>query len=503
MPELNAKIIKIKTGEKSVILNETDAGEMMLHIHDRVSLKKDLQKIVAIVDVSDSMVERGEIGIYEDFLPFFAVSDGDAIELSVATPPPSVAFIRKKMKGGTLNKEELHRIVKDTVTHSLSELEVAAFLMAEQYVGMNMDEVEHLTRAIVETGRTIDFGEAVVDKHSIGGVPGNKVTLLIVPIIAAAGLRIPKTSSRAITSPSGTADTMEVLAPVTFSLDALRKLLMDVGGYIAWGGSLNLAPADDLFIRIEHPLSIDPKAQMLASIMAKKLSVGVSTLVLDIPTGKGAKVEDFDTARALGNDFIELGRRLGIKVSCGITYGNQPVGHTVGPALEAREALLALTGKGPNSLIEKSTSLAGMLLEMNGVTPKGQGQAFAKDLLRSGKAYQKMQEIIEKQGGDPDVKPDDVPLGKLRYVVPAPIDGYVSSINNGAINAVAKAAGAPVCKGAGIMLHAKSGYAVKKGDPVLEIFAENEQSLKNAQMIALQRSAFVIEGMLLEELPGF
>jgi AMP phosphorylase len=151
MPELNAKIIKIKTGEKSVILNETDAGEMMLHIHDRVSLKKDLQKIVAIVDVSDSMVERGEIGIYEDFLPFFAVSDGDAIELSVATPPPSVAFIRKKMKGGTLNKEELHRIVKDTVTHSLSELEVAAFLMAEQYVGMNMDEVEHLTRAIVET----------------------------------------------------------------------------------------------------------------------------------------------------------------------------------------------------------------------------------------------------------------------------------------------------------------------------------------------------------------
>jgi len=503
MSHFNAKLIKIKTGEKSVILNETDAGELMLHIHDRVSLKKELQKIIAIVDISDSIVGRGEIGIYEDLLPFFTVSDGDPVELSVATPPPSVDFIRKKMKGGELNKEELLRIVKDTVTHSLSELEVAAFLMAEHYVGMSMDEVEYLTRAIVETGRTIDFGEAVVDKHSIGGVPGNKVTLLIVPIVAAAGLNIPKTSSRAITSPSGTADTMEVLAPVTFSLDQLRKLLLDVGGYIAWGGSLNLAPADDLFIRVEHPLSVDPRAQMLASIMAKKLSVGVSTLVLDIPTGKGAKVEDFDTARSLGNDFIELGRRLGIKVRCGITYGNQPVGHTVGPALEAREALLALTGKGPNSLIEKSTSLAGMLFEMNGISQKGQGQSFAKELLRSGKAYAKMQEMIEKQGGNPDVKPDEVPLGSKRYVVPAPIDGYVSTISNSAVNAIAKAAGAPVCKGAGIMLYAKIGYAVKKGDPVLEIFAETEQKLKNAQMIALQRSAFVIEGMLLEELPGF
>ncbi len=503
MTNFNAKLIKIKTGEKSIILNETDADELMLHIHDRVSLKKDLQQIIAIVDVSDSMVKSGEIGIYEDLLPFFPVSDGDTIELSVTTPPPSVAFIRKKMHGGTLTKEELHRIVKDTVNHSLGELEIAAFLMAEHYVGMNMDEVEYLTRAIVETGRTIDFGETVVDKHSIGGVPGNKVTLLIVPIVAAAGLKIPKTSSRAITSPSGTADTMEVLAPVTFSLDELRRMLIEVGGYIVWGGSLNLAPADDIFIRVEHPLSIDPKAQMLASIMAKKLSVGISTMVLDIPTGKGAKVEDFDTARALGNDFIELGRRLGIKVSCGITYGNQPVGHTVGPALEAREALQALMGGGPNSLIEKSTSLAGMLLEMNGVTPKGQGQAFAKELLRSGKAFKKMQEIIEKQGGNPDVKPDDIHVGKMRYVVPSPIDGYVSSISNSAINAIAKAAGAPICKGAGVMLHAKIGYAVKKGDPILEIFAETEQKLKNAQMIALQRSTFMIEGMLLEELPGF
>jgi AMP phosphorylase len=503
MPTFKAKLIDIKTGEKSIILNEKDARDMMLRIHDRVKIKKDLIKVIALVDITDNMVQREEVGVYEDLLNDLPVKDGDLVDLSVSATPPSVEYIHKKMRGEPLLKGEIYSIVKDTISHSLSQLEVAAFLMAEHYVGMSMDETEQLTRAIVETGRVIDFGETVVDKHSIGGVPGNKVSLLIVPIVASAGLRIPKTSSRAITSPSGTADTMEVLAPVEFSIDELKKLLQEVGGYIAWGGSLNLAPADDLFIRIEHPLSIDPRPQMLASIMAKKLAVGASSIVLDIPTGKGAKVEDFETARKLGNDFIELGNRLGIKVRCGITYGNQPVGHTVGPALEAKEALAALMGKGPNSLLEKSTSLAGMLFEMNGITLRGNGQAMAKEILRSGKAYEKMREIISHQGGDPDIKPGDIPLGEKRFVITAPADGYISSINNSAINAIAKAAGAPMNKGAGVMLYAKMGYAVKQGDPIIEIFAESDQKLKCAQITASRKPPFLIEGMLLEELPGF
>ncbi|MEM3621077.1 MAG: AMP phosphorylase [Candidatus Methanomethyliaceae archaeon] len=513
MPTLKAKIIDITTGEKSVVLNEQDARGMMLRIHDRVRLSKGGANVLARIDISDRIVCRievssglvcpGEVGIYRDLLKDFPVSEGEEVEISPAPTPPSVEYIRKKMRGQTLTKGEITQIVKDTVTHSLSQLEVAAFLMAEEYVGMNMDEIESLTRAMVETGNTIDFGEPVVDKHSIGGVPGNKVTLLIVPIVAAAGLKIPKTSSRAITSPSGTADTMEVLAPVEFSVGELRRLLQKTGGYIAWGGSLNLAPADDLFIRVEHPLSIDPRPQMLASIMAKKLAVGVSTLVLDIPTGRGAKVESFEEARKLANEFIELGSRLGIRVRCGLTYGGQPVGHTVGPALEAKEALETLMGRGPNSLIEKSTALAGTLFEMTGLAPRGGGQDMAKEILRSGKAYQKFREIIENQGGNPNIKPDEIPLGEKRYILAAPTDGYVSSINNSAINAIAKAAGAPLDKGAGVKLYAKMGYAVKKGDPVVEIYAERESKLKEALGVASRNPPFMIEGMLLEEVPGF
>ncbi len=503
MPKFTAKIIDIETGEKSIIINANDAQELMLSIGDRVKLLKDGLNITALVDISDLMVSPGAIGVYKDLLTDFPVKEGDQIDLSIAQTPPSVEYIKRKMKGETLNKSELLSIVKDTISHSLSQLEIAAFLMAQQYLGLTMGEVEDLTRSIVETGNTIDYGEPIVDKHSIGGVPGNKVTLLIVPLVAAAGLKIPKTSSRAITSPSGTADTMEVLAPVEFSVEELKHALQKVGGYITWGGCLNLAPADDLFIQVEHPLSIDPKSQMQASIMAKKLAVGTDSLVLDLPTGQGAKVESFEEARRLGNEFIDLGSRLGIKVRCGITYGGQPIGHTVGAALEAKEALETLMGKGPNSLIEKSTALAGMLFEMKGVSNRGEGQNMAKQLLKSGTAYNKMREIITQQGGNPDIKPEDIQLGEKRYMITSPADGYVSRIYNSSINDIARAAGAPRYKGAGVKLYAKMGYAVKKGDPVVEIFAERDSNLKDAVAVIARKPPFIIEGMLLEELPGY
>lgn len=503
MPQFTARIIDIETGEKSIIMNYQDSQELMLKLGDRVKLVRNGHNITALVDISDNIVKAGEIGVYKDLLPDFPAEPGDSISLSIAPTPPSVEFIKRKMKGETLSKSEMLSIVKDTISHSLSQLEIAAFLMAQQYLGLKIDEVEDLTRAIVETGNTIDYGEPIVDKHSIGGVPGNKVTLLIVPLVAAAGLKIPKTSSRAITSPSGTADTMEVLAPVNFSVEELKQALHKVGGYIAWGGCLNLAPADDLFIQVEHPLSIDPRSQMQASIMAKKLAVGTDSLVLDIPTGEGAKVQNFDEARKLGNEFIELGSRLGIKVRCGITYGGQPIGHTVGAALEAKEALETLMGKGPNSLIEKSTALAGMLFEMRGVSSRGEGQAMAKQLLKSGVAYKKMREIIAQQGGNPDLRPEEIPLGEKRYMVTSPADGYVSRIYNSSINDMARAAGAPRYKGAGVKLYSKMGYAVKKGDPVVEIYAERESNLKEAIAVVARKPPFVIEGMLLEELPGY
>lgn len=368
---------------------------------------------------------------------------------------------------------------------------------------MDMDEVENLTRAIIESGEIIEFDKPAYDKHSIGGVPGNKVSLLIVPIVASSGLLIPKTSSRAITSPSGTADTMEVLADVEFSVDEFREIAIKTNGALIWGGALNLAPADDIIIRVEKTMGIDPIPQMLASIMAKKMAAGINTMVLDIPIGKETKMESVDDAINFGRLAIELGSRLNIRVQAGITYGEQPVGHNVGPALEAKEALEALINpkEAPASLIEKSCSLAGLLLEMGGKAPVGRGYQLAKEILFSGKAYEKMKEIIEAQGGNPNITPEEVPIGRYKYEVYAPVDGFVTKVSNKAIVEIARAAGTPKDKGAGVILHVKRGRKVSANDIIMEIYAERSVKLQEAIRILEKTPPIVIEGMLLKTIP--
>ncbi|MEM1545201.1 MAG: AMP phosphorylase [Candidatus Methanomethylicia archaeon] len=503
MPKFKARVIDASIGRRIVLINDVDARTLGLRSGDRVRIGYCDRLVLAIIEVGRALVNQGEVGIFNDVNAQLKASNGDLIYIEQANIPESIKYIRKKMSGKQLSREEIFTIVRDVVNGDLSDLEIAAFLLAEEFHGMDLSEVIALTQAMVSTGLTLSFEEPVYDKHSIGGVPGNKVSLLIVPIVAAAGLIIPKTSSRAITSPSGTADTMEVLAPVEFTAEELKNIVKKVGGAIVWGGSLNLAPADDIFIRIEHQLEIDPKSQMLASIMAKKLAVDANYVVIDIPTGKEAKVETISEARKLANDFVELGERLGVRIKCGITYGGQPVGHTVGPALEAREALKALQGEGPASLIEKSTSLAGLLFEMGGYAPRGGGQDIAKKILTSGKAYEKMKQIIETQGGKPNITPDEIPVGSKRIMVEAPCDGFITDVSNVAITAIARAAGAPVEKGAGIVLHGKRGYKVRKGEPILEIYAERESKLNEAYRIALTLKPVTIEGMLLYQYPEY
>ncbi len=495
------KIIDLRTGERNVIISKKEALQEDLKAFDRVKIRIGDRSVTAILYLSDKLAEEGTIRIVSELAEEAQMRDGDEVEVNLAPKPESTNHIKRKMEGEVLTKEEITTIVKDVVEGNIGTLEILSFAMAEKYVGMSLDEVEYLTRALVETGEALSFDVPVYGKHSIGGIPGNKVSLLIVPIVAASGLLIPKTSSRAITSASGTADTMEVLADVEFDASDLMEIAKKTGGAIVWGGMLNLAPGDDAIVRVENVMGIDPEPQMLASIMAKKMATGIKNLVLDIPTGKGSKVETIEEATGLANKFMELGGRLGIQVECGLTYGDQPVGHTVGPALEAKEALKALMGDGPSSLIEKSVSLAGLLLEMGGIASIGRGYEVAEDILRDRRAYRKMKEIIEAQGGDAEIVPEDIPLGDHRYPIYAPVDGYITSVDNTAITAIAKAAGAPKDKGAGLVIDAKRGYKVKKGDKIMEIYAERSVKLQDAVNHLRRKSPLVIEGMLLKVIP--
>ncbi|MHA1238059.1 MAG: AMP phosphorylase [Candidatus Odinarchaeia archaeon] len=505
MVKLKAVYTGLEDDEGRVCINKKDASSLGLNMRSRVLVKVGDNSLICKIFICDKIVNPGEIGITTIVEQKLEISEGEIIEVFPSKAPKSLDYILKNLKGASLTREEIYAIVSDIVNRNLTNVELTAFILTQYFKGFSMEEIESLTRAMAETGLTIDFEEPVYDKHSIGGVPGNKVSLLIVPIVAASGLPIPKTSSRAITSPSGTADTMEVLAPVEFTAEELKEIVKKVRGCLAWGGTLNIAPADDILIEnVEHPLDIDPISQMLASIMSKKLAVGVDSLVLDIPVGKGAKVQNNKSAIDLSRKFVELGARLGIRVETGLTYGGQPIGHAVGPALEAKEALEALMGLNPStSLVEKSTSLAGILLEMAGLASRGRGQSLARKILDNGSALKKMKEIIEAQGGNPEVKPEDIPLGNHVEELYAPASGYIVEVSNKAINAIARAAGAPDDKGAGVYLYKKRGGYVKKGEPILKIYAETASKARDALAVAMKRKPITIEGMLLKRISSF
>jgi AMP phosphorylase len=493
------KKINVDAGEYTVILNSNDAEEFGLRSMDRVKVSSKKHSLTAIIELSDSILKPGEIGLLTRAFESLQEAEGGSVKVLPATRPTSIEYIKKKMNDQELTYDEIFRIVKDIVNRNLSDIELAAYVSAVYTRGMSLRETKDLTIAMIETGDTIEIdADKIYDFHSIGGVPGNKVTLLVVPIIAAAGLIIPKTSSRAISSPCGTADIFEVLAKVSFSTEEIKHIAETVGGTIAWGGGVHIAPADDLIIRAEYPLAIDPYSQVIASVMAKKKAAGVNRLILDIPVGTNAKVESFDLAKKYSRDFITIGDELGMRVECAITYGGQPVGRGVGPILEAREALMALENKKvPNSLLEKSISLAGMILEMDDV-PSGTGRQKARDILCSGKALEKMKEIIEAQGGDPKVTSDSLKVGKYSQVVNSDRDGYVDSINNKSIVKVARTAGAPKSKGAGIMIHKKRGMKVDQDEPIYTVYADSQLKLNQALKTAKKLRPIVIEGMVLE-----
>jgi AMP phosphorylase len=498
------KNLDIEEGRPEITLNSSDAQEVGVYVRDRVRVTADGKEAIGIVNIAKDNLPPGTALVSQEISTRCSLEDGQIVEIAPSGKPQSVSFIKKKMDKQSLTKEEYEDIVKDVLENHLSETEIAAFISALYINEMTMEETEALTRTLAETGEIIDFKDRVIfDKHSIGGVPGNKVSLLIVPIVAAAGLPIPKTASRAITSASGTADTMEVLAPVTFNSEEIVNIVNRVNGIICWGGGVNLAPADDLFIKVEHPLALDPHNLALCSVMAKKIATGTNFLVIDLPMGNGTKIKNLEEAEKYAMDFIELGKRVHIRTECLITYGDKPVGRAVGPALEAQEALKALEGEGPSSLIEKSTGIAGVLLEGGGVAAKGEGKKMALELLKSGKALKKMKEIIAAQGGNPDISSEDIKLGSHRVQIKAKSDGYVIGIHNKSVVDIARAAGAPRDKGAGLLLLKSKGHNVHAGDILFEIYSQSKYNLEEATKLARQHSPIFIEGMLIEKIPSF
>ncbi len=492
--KLKVKDIDISSGGPLVaVINKEDAKLLDLHVMDRIKIKKGNKIETAVVDISESnkVVSKGQLGAFEEVISSLGLKNNDKVEITIARKPLSIEYIKKKLDGQRLKKEEIYQIVWDIVHNKLSAVELTYFVAACYTNVMTTEETIWLTKAMVEHGETLDLKKyPVIDKHCIGGIPGNRTTLIVVPILAAAGYFVPKTSSRSITSPAGTADTMEVLCNVTLPIKKMKSIVLKTHACIVWGGSLNLAPADDKIIAVERPLSIDAESQLLASIMAKKYSVSSTHILIDIPVGKDAKVKSMHEALRLKKEFEKIGKKLKKRIKIMITDGSQPIGNGIGPALEARDILRLLKRdpRKPIDLEKKCLNMCATIFKMLGAK---NGRRKALEILDSGKAYEKMIEIIKAQGGK-ETGAEDIKLGDFSYDVVSGKNGTVKSIDNICISKIARIAGAPNDKGSGIYLYRHAGEKVKKGDKLFTIYSESRHELEYSKEILKSCRAFEI-----------
>ena len=480
--KLRTKHLKIDAGRNPIVfLNKycpivsKEGFEGM----SRIKIFNEKKSVVAILNIVNShIVMPEEIGLCDKAYKILDVENGDELQISHLEPITSFAHVRAKMFGHPFTENGMFEIIDDIVKGKYSDTHISSFSTACEGKNMNADETAYLTKAMVDTGDKISWGyDMIVDKHCIGGIPGNRTTAIVIPIVASFGMYIPKTSSRAITSPSGTADTMEVIAPVDLDLDEMKKVVNKENGCLVWGGSVSLSPSDDMIIKVKRDLDIDSEGQMIASIISKKIAAGSTHVLIDIPTGPTAKVRTQTDAERLKKQFETIGKKLGIHIKAIITDGIQPIGNGIGPSLEATDIIGVLKNEknAPKDLKEKSIILAGMILEFSPKVKAGQGAKLAREILESGQAWNKFRAICDAQGGM-----RSIPYASHTYEVKAKKSGKVLAIDNRKLSKMAKLAGAPESPTGGVYLYKHLKDTVKKDEIILTIHSESVGELHMA-----------------------
>lgn len=445
----------------------------------RIEVSHENRSIVATLSVTTgTLLGPDEAGLSEAAWSLLGAHEGDFVRLAHAPPLQSFSHVRAKVYGAPVPAADIASIIRDIVDGRYSDIELAAFITAFAQGRASVDEATAMARAMVETGERLYWGTSpIMDKHCVGGLPGNRTSMIVVPIVAAYGLTIPKTSSRAITSPAGTADAMETIAPVDLDLASMRRVVEREGACIVWGGRVRLAPADDVIISVERPLDFDSPTQLAASVLSKKAAAGSTHVVIDMPIGPTAKVRSASDADELESLLTAVGKGLDLSLRIMRTDGTQPVGRGIGPALEARDVLSVLrqSAGAPADLRDRAVLLAGAILELGGAEAVGRGEARARELLTTGAALTKFTAMCGAQGGM-----REPPRAPLTQLVAATQRGRLVSIDNRRLARVAKLAGAPRAASAGLELHTTVGARLERDTPLLTLHAETQGELDYA-----------------------
>lgn len=493
---LRLRRIGIDTYQEPVVYMRADSHVCRaegFEARSRVEVHSGERTIIATLNVvHGDLLRPWEASLSEHAWRALGAQEGEMVSVSHPRPVESLSRLRAKVYGERLSDEDLGNIITDIAADRYSDLHLAAFVTACAGGRLDAGEVVALTSAMAQAGERIFWQQPIIaDKHCVGGLPGNRTTLIVVPIVAACGLVIPKTSSRSITSPAGTADAMETLAPVDLDLNAIRKVVEREGGCIAWGAAARLSPADDMLIRVERPLDFDSEAQLVASVLSKKLAAGSTHVLIDVPVGPTVKVRSHAAADILTQLFETVAGRLGLTVRVVVTDGAAPVGRGIGPALEARDALAVLEDApdAPADLRTRALILAGELLELAGRAPYGRGTSLAAGTLQSGQALRKFRAICEAQGGM-----RVPPQAPLTEPVVASAAGRVIAIDNRRLGRVAKLAGAPLAPAAGVVLHVRPGDDVARAQPLFTLHAETPGELAYARSFLAGQTPIVAVG---------
>lgn len=479
---MKVKSIGLLTGKPIIILPKEIAKWLNVNVGDRLIINKygEKKKIIAIIDITKTEEKADYVYASDEIIGYLNLKEDDIIEINPAQKPLSVLYIREKLDGKRLSYDKLLEIMKSIVDNGLTEAEIAYFISSTYIRGMSKEEILSLVKAMVDVGQKIKFNyKYVLDKHCIGGIAGNRTTPIVVSIVVAAinelklNAVMPKTSSRAISSASGTADVIELLANVEFDLEEIKKIVDKAKGCLVWGGSLGVSPADDKIIQVERLLNLDPKSQLIASILSKKISIGSNRLIIDIPYGKGAKIETKKDALELKNLFEYVGKKFNLKTKILLTDGSQPIGNGIGPCLELIDVLKVLKNSKdkPEDLYKKAMYLAKELLSL--VINKEKAEKVVEKVIKNGKAYEAFKRIIREQKGN--IK--ELTPSSIFSEIKAEKKGKIIEIDNKKINFIARILGCPADKYAGIYLIKHVNDQVDKNEIYAIVYAETKEKL--------------------------
>ena len=399
-------------------------------------------------------------------------------------------LVERKRDGDELSAQEIRSLILAYVRDEVPDYQVAAFLMAVYFRGLSTAETHALTEAMVESGEAIDLSplaRRVVDKHSTGGV-GDKASIAIGPVVAACGVPFAKMSGRGLGHTGGTLDKLESIPGMRIELshEEFIDQVQEVGIAIV-GQTGDLVPADKrLYALRDVTATVDEVSLIASSIMSKKIAAGADAVLLDVKVGDGAFMKTVERARELAEAMVELGRRAGREVVCELTDMDQPLGHSIGNALEIREAVELLHGDGPADLRELVLSAAGHLLALSDLgVDEEEGRSRAAEVIANGNALKMYERWVGAQGGDPGL--DALPTAAVVREVPAPETGFVREIATTAIGRAALHLGAgrrakddPIDHSVGVVCTAKRGDHVARGEPVARVHARDDAAAELA-----------------------